>query len=295
LLTASHDGTVRVWDLASGKTIHVLRHEAKLLDEASYSPDGRHILVKSRAGLGVWDASTAERRFVFKGHDVLPLDARFAPDGGSVLSSDMKGRVVQWAIDGSSTRELRSAGASAGSSLVYGIEMSPDGRTLVLPGAESQVLELPSLRPRFALRDSAVALSPDGQKLLVQRDGVLRVLEVAGGKELSVLAGSHAQASTMSFSPDGRLLLVVSRETEAGLFDVASGRLLRKLAIDEKSVIQGAEFSADGSSIVVLSGERTLRRFPCHECRPVDQLIKDAKRRIARDLTPEERRSVGLP
>ena len=163
-------------------------------------------------------------------------------------------------------------------------------------GVPTRVVEARSLKTLHTLPESVVLLSPDGKKLLVSSDGVLRVLGAAEGKEVSVLAGSHASVSRLSFSPDSRLLLVVDNFKTMGLFDVASGRLLRQWGVDEEAgSIRGAEFSADGSSIVVVSGERTVRRFPCHECRPIDQLIKDARRRIGRDLSPEERRSVGLP
>ena len=54
-------------------------------------------------------------------------------------------------------------------------------------------------------------------------------------------------------------------------------------------------FSPDGKLVATASDDRTVRLWSCRLCSPMGDLISDVKRRIARELTPEERRASGLP
>jgi WD40 repeat protein len=63
LVTASLDGSARIWDVATGRPLHVLRGRySRGVLAASFSPDGRLVAVGARDHLvDVWNASTGER------------------------------------------------------------------------------------------------------------------------------------------------------------------------------------------------------------------------------------------
>lgn len=50
MLTAAEDRTARIWDVATGRELAVLRGHASLVSEASFSPDGVSILTSSMDG-----------------------------------------------------------------------------------------------------------------------------------------------------------------------------------------------------------------------------------------------------
>ena len=61
VVTASWDGTARVWEAATGKAIgEPLRHE-KAVRSAAFSPDGRFVVTASGDGTArVWEAATGK-------------------------------------------------------------------------------------------------------------------------------------------------------------------------------------------------------------------------------------------
>ena len=61
MVTASWDGTARVWEAATGKAIgEPLRHE-EAVNSAAFSPDGRFVVTASSDGTArVWEAATGK-------------------------------------------------------------------------------------------------------------------------------------------------------------------------------------------------------------------------------------------
>jgi WD40 repeat protein len=58
ILTASSDGTARIWDVQSGSLVKVLRYHTDSVNQAVFSPDGSYILTASSdQTLGFWSAT----------------------------------------------------------------------------------------------------------------------------------------------------------------------------------------------------------------------------------------------
>ena len=57
IVTASDDGTARIWDAETGASIRVLRAYKGSVNSAAYSPDGRFIVTANDDGTArIWDA-----------------------------------------------------------------------------------------------------------------------------------------------------------------------------------------------------------------------------------------------
>ena len=71
VLTASEDGTARLWDAATGAETAVLRgHEERRCVSAVFSPDGARVLTASDDGTArLWDAATGAETAVLRGHE----------------------------------------------------------------------------------------------------------------------------------------------------------------------------------------------------------------------------------
>jgi WD40 repeat protein len=59
LASAAHDGTIKLWDVATGREVLTLLHGSnEMLTGVSFSPDGRKIVSTSMSGTAkVWDAT----------------------------------------------------------------------------------------------------------------------------------------------------------------------------------------------------------------------------------------------
>ena len=90
IVTASYDGTARVWDAATGKEVAVLRH-GDWVGSASFSPDGAVIVTASKDRTArLWEAAAGKEIAVLR-HEEAVESAAFSPDRALiVIASDDK-------------------------------------------------------------------------------------------------------------------------------------------------------------------------------------------------------------
>ena len=95
--SASGDGTVRLWDAATGAARQTLEGHTARVDAVAFSPDGK--LVASASGddtVRLWDAATGAARQTLKGHSDWVNAVAFSPDGKLVASASYDGTVRLW-------------------------------------------------------------------------------------------------------------------------------------------------------------------------------------------------------
>jgi hypothetical protein len=88
IVTASADGTARIWDAATGNEIKVLRGHESSVNSAAFSPDGRRIVTASADNTArIWDAATGNEIKVLRGHGIDVNSAAFSPDGTRIVTA----------------------------------------------------------------------------------------------------------------------------------------------------------------------------------------------------------------
>jgi WD40 repeat protein/serine/threonine protein kinase/tetratricopeptide (TPR) repeat protein len=99
LLTASWDGTARLWDTATGKPMGpIFQHEAKI-EGAAFSPDEKIVATAGLDGTArLWDAGTGKAIGPPMVHGNMVLGVAFHPDGRSVATCSMDARLRIWSI-----------------------------------------------------------------------------------------------------------------------------------------------------------------------------------------------------
>jgi WD40 repeat protein len=93
-LTASGDGTARVWDVASGDLLLTLAGHNGRVWHAAFSPDGERIATAGADGsLILWDAESGEQLFVLISQPGELLSSAFSSDGKYLAASSADGTV----------------------------------------------------------------------------------------------------------------------------------------------------------------------------------------------------------
>lgn len=229
------DGTVRVWDLSSGRELRRFRVGYLTIAQLALSPDGRFLGlagVLRRAGREepfsprLWDLTTGKELPTQPAYKYC-FSLAFAPDGKTVAFGE-SGGVRLW--DTARGTEQRYFPVGPVPSLAF----SPDGKILAAAGSKGIHLwdpisgkELRCLKGR-----GDVVFSPDGNRLASGFDRGLRVWDAHTGKQVCEIAVE--KFDHVAFSPDGKRLLtaddarwLLTPQGGTHLWDLATGKEIR--------------------------------------------------------------------
>ncbi|MBK8980088.1 MAG: protein kinase [Planctomycetes bacterium] len=280
VLSASVDGTARVFELRSGATLAVCAPGCGPLVDADWSQDGRSALTFARDGtIALFDLARRDppaRRLPVSAGEVPPIGAWLTADGGVVRAFE-SGRVERLRFGNDDTWEvLAEPIADVRSGAVRVASRSADGRLLALGHARPLVrlIDLVGSGPvrefRFATERPpiaepmvlALAFSADGATLLVGgQDTRTHLVDVATLRE-RWLPGLVTPGA-LAVDPSGRTLLV------GGLFNpfvvvgsIGGDRVERREVLrDHRQRISSCDFLPDGSRFLTASYDGTLRIY----------------------------------
>jgi len=95
-VTASHDGSARVWDAINGRQLTEVKHSGRVWS-ARFSSDGTRIVTASHDGTArVWDAQTGQPLTPALRHDAPVMSAEFSPDGKRIITASLDQSARVW-------------------------------------------------------------------------------------------------------------------------------------------------------------------------------------------------------
>jgi WD40 repeat protein len=261
LVTASLDGTVRVWDPESGDATVLLGHR-EWVTCASFSPDGQLVVsgaqdltvrlwdpaaatgltlvghprtiveliaydrqrllsISQDGSIRLWDTRSGEQLHVLRGHDMVALGAAFAPANGRLVT-----------VGGVSLTGFTSAPAGKHG---YLWDLATRTRLKPLEGGELPV--------------TCVAITPDGSTIATgSADPEVVLWDGRTGERTRVLEGHQGLVSAVAIHPAGQLVVSDgSQHTYA--WDLATGEPTDVLG-DAGGTVRRMGFSQDGERLL---------------------------------------------
>lgn len=92
IVTASEDGTVRIWNAATATQIKVLLGHQGWVTSAAFSPDGSRIVTASYDNTArIWDAASGKEISVLRGTEYPMSSAAFSPDQSRIVTASNDG------------------------------------------------------------------------------------------------------------------------------------------------------------------------------------------------------------
>src|SRR5262249_43626133 len=167
-LTASVDGTLRLWDLGTG-TSRRLRQEGVILGSVAFAPDElRAAYVSGQTAIRLYDLETGRSLRTRPGHQGRITDMAFCPDGRRLVSCGLDHAIRIWDVEtGQEIRRMHHWDA------VTDLAVFPDGRRVLTGSWDTTFgvwdLEGRQLRRIVGIareRRAHVAVAPDGRRAL---------------------------------------------------------------------------------------------------------------------------------
>jgi WD40 repeat protein len=216
-----------LWDLVAGREVGVLEGVGDSIEFLAFTPDGKQLIVGSKdedlpnetGAIRIWDPASRKVVRQLKAPAETISYGALSRDGSTLVCLDAEGFfVVQ---DLAAGKHLRRLGKWDERSPLHAIRFSPDGKILAAVGAA-----------RSSQRS----------------EGLVRLWDVATGRELPRLAGLRGGLLAAAFSPDSRLLAVGGKDSAVHLFDLATG----KERFQDRGLLGGVTqvvFAPDGRSV----------------------------------------------
>jgi WD40 repeat protein len=259
-----------VWPINSGSP-GVLTAHRSFVYPAVFSRDGGMLLTGGwdgaagfSGGLKLWDARTGVLVAETGQPGEIVWSADLTPDGGCAvvgLYPDSDSKCRSEVID-LATGTVRTTFKPPSKSQPERTIVHPDGRRVISTyrSGEAYVWDLSSgkilwetdLRvpaQRKLTAHGCAAISPDGRLLAFADGGIgIRLVDAGTYQDVRRWDAQTAEIWSLTFTPDGKWLLSPSEDHTAGVWEVATGKLVARL-VGHGAQVLCAAMSPDGSRI----------------------------------------------
>ncbi|HMF11891.1 MAG TPA: hypothetical protein VKE94_06275, partial [Gemmataceae bacterium] len=274
LAAGGDDGTIPLWDVASGKLLREMRSPFKYVHSIAWSPDSKMLAASDYdeknevVCLRLWEPATGKEMQHVRTGGVLVRSLAFTADSKTLVAGD--GSVVRlWNVaNGEEQPPVKGNDAP-----VWALALSPDGRTLAYSGMDVHLWDVAEGREVGMLPGHhwSFAFSPDGKTLAGGSNiNAINLWDVPSRQRIRTLTTDMEKIGAKwvafrraAFAPDGKILATCgdgyrdgarSRDEFVHFWDPSTGKELRRLEFKDDSVnlctVENVTWSPDGRTLI---------------------------------------------
>ncbi|MDZ7965263.1 MAG: trypsin-like peptidase domain-containing protein [Nostoc sp. DedSLP03] len=263
LASGSYDNTIKIWNLATGEQIRILKGHYYSVNSVAFSLDGKTLASGSEDNtIKIWNLITGQEISTLKGHSDPVYSVAFSPDGRTLASGSSDNSIKIWnLITGQEISTLKGH-----SDPVYSVAFSPDGKTLA-SGSQDKTIKIWNLTTGQVIRTlkgrstavNSVAISPDGKTLASgSDDNTIKIWNLTTGQEIRALKGHSYGGKSVAFSPDGRTLASGGLDATIKIWNLSTGQEISTLK-SHSAPVNSVAFSPDGKTLASGSWDATIK------------------------------------
>jgi WD40 repeat protein len=262
IVSAGADGTLKVWNSASGALVRAIE-----LDEGpatAIAVDDRRALTGHKGGaIVLWDLERAEKLGVFR-HQQAPISAlTFTGDADHFAAASQTNAVALFDIRAPSqptaVLEGHEGGQAIASARWSGLLATAAGADRGIRLWRTDTRTLARNWRGYGERLSALEMAPGGRRLASgSTAGAVRVWSISASRPQRSFKAHEGRVTSLAFAPNDRLLASAGEDGQVKLWDLRSGRAPRVFRA-HAGPVRSIAFSAEGRSVLSAGEDGIIR------------------------------------
>ena len=265
LAGGSRQGSVRMWDVETGRVMKEIHGHTGTVWFVAFSPSGRLLASASADGtVRIWNTVTWKEVHMLSAPKGGVWSVVFSPDGKLLLTGGDDGIGRIWSVETGDLIRVCDKHAKA----INWVAWSPDGKMVYTAGWDGSIrgLDPATGKTKFNCtlekRFNMVTISADGTMLLCASDANnLHLLDAKNGQKVRTFSDAKmsSQWSAM-ISADGLSAVSTGSENTVRVWNVTTGTRSH-LFEGHTDKIPGCVISPDGKRVISTSMDKTMRMW----------------------------------